>query len=135
MTVADPSRPPSVAANIANSVLLAAISRLSTIGLIPVAVALAIVSWIYISYRFDVQVQATTVAASVAAVAADHATTVASDLVQTKQALADDERQTIKFRDDTAKTLDKHSDTLVEISNSLAAINAKIDAWHRQGQP
>ena len=133
---------PSTAANIANNVTLLLISR-GAVVLAPFL--LAAFGWLTLQYldgRFREQaVQIDSVQTKInivdnaAQVAAEKASKVASDLTQTKQALLDEQAQAAQFRVDTKQSLDKTTDTLVTISNTLAGVNAKIETWHRQGQP
>ena len=140
--IEDTPHAPSTAANIANNVTLLLISR----GAVVIApFLLAAFGWLTLQYldgRFQEQtVRIETVQAKVAVidnaaeVAADRASKAASDLTQTKQALMDEQAQAAQFRVDTRQQLDKTTDTLVTISNTLAGVNAKIETWHRQGQP
>jgi biopolymer transport protein ExbB/TolQ len=142
MTVADPSHPPTAAANLANSVTLLLISR----GAVIVApIILSAIAWLSLQYldgRFreqTIQVEAVQARANniegAAVVASDKAAKVADDLTATKQSLSDEQRQMAQFRHDTKEALDKHSDALTSISNTLAGLSVKIDTWHQQGRP
>ena len=138
MTAADQNNT-GLSAKIASSVLLLAVNRITSVAMIPTVLALATVSWIYISYRFDTQSAATTAAAVTASDAATKAVSVASDLVQTKQSLADDVAQQAQFRAETKADLEKHSDALTAISTTLGEVSGKLDTdiqyWHQQGRP
>jgi len=72
---------------------------------------------------------------SSAGAAANKAENVANNLTATATSLKDEQAQAAAFRIETSNKLDKASDTLTTLSNTLAGISAKIDAWHQQGQP
>ncbi len=117
-----------------------------TRGAVVVApVVLALVGWLvthYLDGAFQHETdQISSVSSRVSAIessstaAADKAGAVAKDLSATQQALKDEQAQASMFRTDTAAKLDKQSDTLTSVETTLAGISARIDSWHRQGQP
>ena len=141
MTTVDPSHPGAVAA-FTNSVTMMLISR-SAVILAPIV--LGVIGWLamhYLDGRFEQQsLQLSSVSVRVsgvegsAQIAADKAENVANNLTATATSLRDEQAQAAAFRIETSNKLDKASETLTTLSNTLAGISAKIDALHRQGQP
>jgi hypothetical protein len=108
-------------------------------------VILAVMGWLvthYLDGRFEQQsLQLSAVSVRVsgvegsAQIAADKAENVANNLTATATSLRDEQAQAAAFRIETSNKLDKASETLTTLSNSLIALTTEIADWHRREQP
>lgn len=120
--------PNASAQKIADNVLLLAIARVSMAFSLPL---IGFVAWLggqYLESKFDVINDRVTSVEKTAASASDQATKVNDRLitVETKQTQADTSSE--KFQSATLNRLDRLQDSIVGLSNAVAALTATVQA-------
>ncbi|HKS72680.1 MAG TPA: hypothetical protein VJQ82_05740 [Terriglobales bacterium] len=113
---------------IAENVLLQAIARVSMALSLPV---IGLIAWLggqYLEGKFDIINDRVTAVEKTAAAASDQAIKVNDRLISVETKQAQDAVSSEKFQDATLTRLDRVQDSIVGLSNAVAALTATVQA-------